>query len=236
MAADFDRLIEDANQYAQNGDWYRALDVLAEANKLKPRDAGAVSGMAQCALQLGKPEEALTFFQQAVVLAPDSTDVHNNLGIVQAILGKLEAAEGSYQMAITLDPDSSQAWKNLAMLYLKQDTRVKEGVDILSAVVQADQTDSDAWFLLAQCYEEVGDIDSAKELYGKALKHSPDHLSSKEALNRLTQVDIIPERVSDLDRIARPEHAQKLASLKSLKGLKKPTIDPASGLDDVKKN
>jgi Tfp pilus assembly protein PilF len=235
MVADFDQLIENANIYAQNGDWHRALDALAEANKLKPRDVGTITGMAQCALQLEKPEEALIFFQQAVVLAPDSADVHNNLGLVQSILGQLEAAEGSYQMAITLDPDLAQAWKNLAMLYLRQDTRVKEGVDILSAVVQADPKDSDAWFLLAQCYEEIGDIDSAKDLYENALKHNPDHLSSQSALDRLVQEEVVSEQIYDLNRIARPEHAQKLAALKSLKGLKKLPGDPTENFD-IKKN
>ncbi len=221
MTEIIDKLVAEAEKFAQEGNWKLAFDRLADARKMKPQELSILTGLAHCAIQLGKKEEALTFFEQAVLMAPDSSDVHNNLGVIQALVGHIEDAEGSYQMAITLDPDNAQAWKNLAMLYLRQDKLVGEGVKILYAVVQADPEDTDGWFLLGQCYEEVGDIVSAKALYEKVLSLNPEYVMASLALKRITEVlpvetaAVLPPPI-DIDRIARPEHAKKLASLKGL--------------------
>lgn len=236
MSDKLDKLVKDAEKYAVDGNWKMAFDRLADAHKIKPQDLNILTGLAHCAIQLGQKEEALTFFEQAVLLAPDSADIHNNLGVVQALLGKVEEAEGSYQMAITLDPDNSQAWKNLAMLYLSQDTLVGEGVKILYAVVQADPEDADGWFLLGQCYEEVGDIVSAKAFYEKVLSLNPEYVMATQSLKRISEVlpveagAELPPPV-DVARIARPEHAQKLASLRGLapkKGAAEPAMQKVS--------
>lgn len=227
-----DALLEKANDSSQNGDWAAAFDYLEQAYQLKKDDVGIITGLGKCALQLQKYDEAFTFFQQAVILAPDSPETHNNLGIIQQMLGQLEAAEGSFQMATALDPENAQAWKNLASLYLQQDNRVGEGVQILQAVILSNPKDVDALYLMGKCYAEVGDLDSAILLLQTALVHQPDHTFAKNDLETLMT---IKREMAGSQRIARPEHAQKLSALKGLKTKKDSTDGGQPAEEDKKK-
>jgi len=214
MDQTIDELIEKANLVSQNGDWAAAFNYLEQAYHLKKDDAGIITGLGNCALQLQKIDDAFTFFQQAVILAPDSPEAHNNLGVVQQIMGQYEAAEGSFQMATALDPENAQAWKNLASLYLLQDNRVGEGVQILQAVILSNPKDVDALYLMGKCYAEIGDLDSAILMIQTALVNQPDHAFAKAELEALMA---LKREAAATERIARPEHAQKLAALKGLK-------------------
>jgi|GEM_PF-776796 len=236
MPTKYDHFVEAANQAAHQGKWEVAFENLTKAHKLKPEDVGVLTGLAQCALQLGQKQEALTLFRQVIILAPDSSDAHNNLGYIQGILGQWDEAESSYQMAITLDPDNVQAWKNLAWMYLRSAERAQDGVNILYAVVQADPKDVEAWYLLGECYEEIRDFTSAKALYENILRQAPGYPLAVEALERIAEqvayappqspVQPVAPDLAPVDRIARPEHAKKLASLKDL--IKKPASDASA--------
>jgi Tfp pilus assembly protein PilF len=225
MTQQFDELVREADEFAQQGEWQLAFERLSRAHEVHPNDAGVLTGLGKCMLHWQGPQEALPFFQQAIIRVPDSTDAHNNLGLVQTLTGELNAAEGSYQMAVTLDPDNAQAWKNLAWLYLLQDDRVGEGVNILAAVIGSNPNDADAWFMFGRCYQEIGDLTSARDSFQRTLALQPDHSQAQEALDQLASPISQPRLTPDITRIARPEHVQKLASLKSLKDLRtKPAL------------
>ena len=219
MTQQFDELLQEAEEFVQQGEWRLAFERLARAHEVNPNDAGVLTGLGTSMLQWQGPQEALPFFQQAIIQVPDSSDAHNNLGLVQTLTGQLKTAEGSFQMAVTLDPDNAQAWKNMAWLYLLQDDRVGEGVNILAAVIGSNPNDADAWFMLGRCYQEIGDLTSARDSFQRTLELQPDHPQVQEALDQLASPIPRPRLAPDIARIARPEHAQKLASLKSLKGL-----------------
>lgn len=211
---EFERLLDQADEEARQENWQACLETLSQAIALDPEHVGAISGQGTCLIQMNRPSEAVPFFRRAVELKPDSTDAYNNLGIALALSGQFAAAESAYQKAANLDPDDAKPWKNLAMLYL-QANRLLEGVQILAAVLKNNPRDVDALFILAQCYEEAEDYNSARDLYQEVLKNDPDHRHAREALER------IPQAAPDLSRIARPEHASKLAALKGLKSIRK---------------
>ncbi|MDC0432024.1 tetratricopeptide repeat protein [Hyphomicrobiales bacterium] len=59
--------------------------------------------------ELGKLDEALASYTQAIALKPDYAEAHNNLGVTLQELGKLDEALASYTQAIALKPDYSEA-------------------------------------------------------------------------------------------------------------------------------
>jgi Flp pilus assembly protein TadD len=206
----FETLLEQADVAARQGEWETTLGWLAQATELQPEHPGALTGQGTCLIQLGRPTDALSYFRQVVALAPESPEAHNNLGVVYALNGDLHAAEEAYQQAIRLDADHAPAWKNLAMIYLRQN-RLAEGVQLLAALVKTNPHDVEALFLLGSCYEEGEDYPSARLLYEQVLQLQPDHGEARQGLERL------PRPAPDLSRIARPEHAHKLAALKGLR-------------------
>jgi tetratricopeptide (TPR) repeat protein len=182
-----ENLLQQADISARRGDWQETFTTLFQAAELKPNHVGALTGLGTSLIHLDRLSEAIPYLQRVVDLAPESSEAHNNLGVVFALTGELSSAERAYKAAVDLDPDHVAAWKNLAQIYLKQEDRLLEGVQILAAVIQSSPEDVEAQYILAQCYEIGEDNDSAMELYTNLLKIQPDHPEALEALNRLEQ-------------------------------------------------
>ena len=209
----FDTLLEEADGYARAGQWQETFDRLTEAAAEEPQHAGVVTGLGTCLIKLGRLDEALAYFQKAAQLAPLSPEAHNNVGVTYALLGQVSAAEAAYRKALECDSEHVPAWKNLAQLYMQQG-RIDEGVPILATLVKKHPDDWEALTLMAACYEDGEDTESARTPYREALKYQPDNAAAKAGLARLSPPP------ADLTHIARPEHAKKLAALKNLSTLK----------------
>lgn len=207
----FDVLLEKADVCARANQWQETLDWLTQAARLEPQHTGVATGQGTSLIKLGRPTEALEYFRRVVVLAPESPEAHNNLGVVCALLDDGPGAEEAYKQALTVDPDHRPAWKNLCQLYIDQG-RFDNGVPLLVQLLNAHPDDAEALALMAACYEEGDDPESAILMYKEALKFQPENAISLAGLARLA-----PPPPPDLTHIARPEHAKKLAALKSLK-------------------
>jgi Flp pilus assembly protein TadD len=55
-------------------------------------------------LRNGNFENALSFFEQALLLKPDDPDLWNNKGIVLRSLGRYDEASDCYNKSLQLDP------------------------------------------------------------------------------------------------------------------------------------
>jgi len=161
-------------------------------------------------LQQNDPASAADHFREVISLNPHSPQAYNNLGVAHALQDQWHEAEQAYQGALDQDPENAQAWKNLAEVFLQQTDRLTEGVQILAALIKKNPQDMEALNMLAACYEEVDDQDSAVLLYEQMLKTEDSNVHAQQ---RLEALDADLEQAA---QIARPEHAQKLAALKNL--------------------
>ena len=211
MVSTLDELFNAANMAAQQGDWSVAMEHLQQAVALDPKNPQALSALGTCCLQDNAIEQAISAFQKAVDLQPDFAEAHNNLGVAWLSAGQLIQASAAFEQAVTLDQGHRQAWRNLVLAYLQQE-RYTEGVPVLAALVQSDPGDVQSAYMLGQCYQLGGDFESARTMYRQVLKQEPDHVQAQQGL-----ADLEPASRIDVSRIARPEHATKLAALKTLK-------------------
>ncbi len=204
-------LLDQADTAARSADWQGAAEFLNKVVALEPDHVGAITGIGTCALQLNQYPVAVSQFERVIHLAPESPEAFNNLGVAYALMGEWQSAERSYLKALELDEQHFQALKNLAQVCLQQDDRLMEGVQILASLYQGNPNDVDVVFMLATCYEEAEDWDSAYDMYHQTLEVQPDHATAKAGFERVSA------RRASL-RIAQPEHTKTLAQLKSLKG------------------
>lgn len=218
----FDSLLEEADACARAGDWQATFEALSQADRLNPNHPGTLTGIGTALIQLGQPNAALPFFQRVSRLADESPEAHNNLGVAYGLTNQWDKAEAAYRKALARDDEHKPAWKNLALTCVKQE-RYPEGVQILAALVQAEPQEVEARLMLAECYEMGGDVASARMLYEVALTLQADNAQAQAALARLAPAPAI----SDPHRLARPEHAKKLAGLKSLKKAAPPVVEAA---------
>jgi len=63
--------------------------------------------------ELGRLDEAIACYNQAIALKPDFAEAHSNLGNVLKELGRLDEALTSYNQAIALKPDFAEVYINL---------------------------------------------------------------------------------------------------------------------------
>jgi len=209
MDSQFDRLLMAADRAAQNGDWLQALDRLRSAYEIDPDHPGLINGLGTCLLQLNRPAEAIPWFEAVCKSMPGSPEPASNLGVALVYGGRIEQAELAFRSALEIDAEHRPAWKNLAQILLQKRNGMEEGVQILSALIQSDPSDIEALLLMAGCYEEGGDFTSAAELYRHVLSLQPGLPQATAAMQRL---DPNPA-AQDINRIAKKDHIQKLASL-----------------------
>lgn len=209
MTNTFDELIAQANTCAEAGDWQTTFDTLARADALAPDEPGLATSLGTCLVQLGRYGAALPYFQRAVASQPTSAEAHNNLGFAYTLIQNAEQAERAYNAALEHDPGHLAAQRNLAQLYLDTD-RPQHGIPLLAEIVRRHPRDAQALVMMGGCYEEAEDFDSARTLYAEALRVEPGFSPAQDALARLPAAQPQPART----RLARPEHASKLAALK----------------------
>jgi len=87
-------------------------DTTAEAKRLKPPDlqtqpdsAEAWYDSANSYYSLGRYQEAMEAYKQAIKLKPDNADAHHNLGLTYDRLGRYQEGMEAYNQAIKLKPD-----------------------------------------------------------------------------------------------------------------------------------
>ncbi|HRY30522.1 MAG TPA: tetratricopeptide repeat protein [Elusimicrobiota bacterium] len=118
-------------------------------------------------LNMGKPEEALRNWQQALVLEPADADAHVQIGLVLAARNDLSGAERHYEKALEIKPDSPEAHYNLALILLRQG-RETVAQKHLQRVVGLRPRFGPVWKLLGELYLKQGDASRAQVCFRKA--------------------------------------------------------------------
>jgi tetratricopeptide (TPR) repeat protein len=119
--------------------------------------------------ELGKLDEALASYNQAIALKPDLAEAHNNLGNTQQELGKLDEALASYNQAIALKPDYAEAHRHLALLkkFDAQDEQYAKMQKLYLDKNISEEQRCHINFGLAKACEDLGDFEQAFLHYSK---------------------------------------------------------------------
>ena len=233
-----DKLVTLANEAAEKGDWSGAIELLSLAEELEPNETGVLSGLGACLLQMGNAEEAVPYFSRVVDLEPHSVDACCNLGMAYSATGQLKEAEEAFKQALVLDSNHVMTRKNLAVLYVKQDERLGEGLKLLVDLMKDNPKDLESVLMLASYYLLASMNDSAYKLCQYALSLEPDNPMALQMVDRINEANAAAKALNQIlepnptitseslapdasAHIARPEHAQKLAALKGLGERKK---------------
>jgi tetratricopeptide (TPR) repeat protein len=138
-------------------------------------DVGALTGLAEMALDAKKPQDALPLADRAVKAAPQDDQAWALHARVQSDLGLYPAAKRDLDKALTLAPDDS--WHHLdrgklAWLHL-YDPNLAQG-DLEFTTIK-DPENFFGWSALAEVYEEQLRPRQAYDAWMKALSLRPDY-------------------------------------------------------------
>ena len=97
-----------ANNFFEDGNYARALEEYEAALRENPQSIDALRGRARSLMQLGRDQEALAVFDEAIAREPGFGATYANRGILYDRMGKYPQAIADYEKALQLDRELSE--------------------------------------------------------------------------------------------------------------------------------
>ena len=133
----------------------------------------------------GRYREAVDSFRESVEVLP-TAEGHTFLGWSLSMLGRLEEAVAECHKAIALDPEYGNPYNDIGV-YLIDLGRPDEAIPWLEKAISAKRYCCYQFphFNLGRVRAMEGNIDAARRSFEQALRHDPDYLPARMALEYL---------------------------------------------------
>jgi len=174
-----DALVTRAQAELNLGDLERALETLAEAERLYPDRAEARLARIATLLSEQRGEEARAAIEEArTVLVGDDEEQREQRRRLEVVLAQIQAQQGEAEAAIeTLkqmvadEPADGLAWHALLQV-LAREERGEEGLALLEAALQTDAPPVDLYPVVAQLHAGLGDPAAAEAALRSHVSHA----------------------------------------------------------------
>jgi tetratricopeptide (TPR) repeat protein len=157
-----DELLGRALELHRAGDLLGAIDTYEEALKTAPERADIRSNLAAAFVALGRFDEGIRQYTQALETR-DDPQIRLNLGLALYKSGRRPEAIPEFQKVLQVQPEHKQATLLLADCLLNED-RSQEVIDLLARREEAFADDLAFAYLLGTAYLNVDDVDRGQVL------------------------------------------------------------------------
>jgi len=127
-----------------------------------------------------KYSDAIVFFNKAINLEYENADMYSYLGNCYNNLEMYEDALLTHSTYIDLNENDYVGYYNRGITF-KNMKQYESAIDDFNMAALKDSTDSDIYYRLAQCNEELDNLDEAKVLYDKAIQMNSDNAEYYDA-------------------------------------------------------
>lgn len=168
-------------------EYEKALPYFVEVVKKNANHADAYFQIGYCQGKLGRYQEAIEPYKQAIRIKPDA-DTYNNLCMAYAILERYAEAVASCKEAILLKPDLAEAHNNLGWSYHKLG-HYQEAIQSCKQAIHMKPDFAMAHYNLGNNHFALGEHQEAIESYKQAIRikfdYAEAHLNLGAAYNRM---------------------------------------------------
>ena len=141
---------------------------------------------------LGRLDDAMTSYSQALKIKPDYAEAHCNLGTILENFGQLDKAEANYRRALEIKPEFAVAHSNLGNT-LRALGQLKDAVASYHQALEIKPDYVEAHYNLGNALRDLGQLNEAVGRYVRALEIKPDfaeaHYNLGNALRDLGQLE-----------------------------------------------
>ena len=167
-----------------------AAEVLRESDVkyVEPHEIPAYNAFNEgVSLEGSDPVQALAQYKLALQLKPDLEEALLNIGSLHSRLNDDESALISFRTLLSL-PSSSHTMKASACNNIGHMKHRKAGKDVLNLrstvewyrkALSFEPTHMDSMYNLGKVYQEIGEVELAKQAYEKVLQFYPDHAQAR---------------------------------------------------------
>jgi tetratricopeptide (TPR) repeat protein len=131
--------------------------------------------------QEGRVDEAISNYEAALQIRPDSAMAHSNLGSALLEKGKVDEAITQFQDALRINPRSPNIHNNFGTA-LYQKGRVNEAIGEFRKALQIDPNNAGFHFNLARTLVQSGGVADAINQYQTVLQIDPAHVDGQNDL------------------------------------------------------
>jgi Tfp pilus assembly protein PilF len=151
---------------------------------------------------LGRPQEAVANFEQALRIKPDYAQAHDYLGC--ALLynpDRLPEAMAQFQTALQLDPDLAEAHNNLGTALMNMPGHLPDAMAQFQAAVRIDPDDGSAHYNLGMAFLHLpGHLPDAMAQFQAAVQINPNDAEAHNNLGSiLAQLGRLPEAIGQYE-------------------------------------
>jgi Flp pilus assembly protein TadD len=160
-----------ARLYLEQGELQQAEEVLLDAKKERPLDPQVNLRLGKLAIQRGKGDEALKYFNTGLENTPDNPDLLNGKGVALDLLSRHKEAQPVYKQALLASNEQDEYIRNnLAMSYIMTGWYY-DAIDLLKATDKL-KTVPVLRQNLALAYGLAGEMEKARQWGGKDLSQA----------------------------------------------------------------
>ena len=193
LAPSLEEVFGSAQESFQTGRFEAAVAHCRDILAVDSSNVDALHLLGLALRKLGRIEEALAGFEQAVRLRPDLALLHVNLGAILQLLGRLSEAQAAFIEAIRIDPSLAEAYGNLGLIRLREG-RHEDARRMLTKALALEPDRAIYWEYLAECEERAGEFRTAIRSRQRVLSLTPQplarqHLALARALNQRNRLD-----------------------------------------------
>jgi CHAT domain-containing protein/Flp pilus assembly protein TadD len=150
---------------------------------------------------LGRIEEAIASFDQALQIKPDFHEVWNDRGNALSNLGRYEEAIDSYDKALQIQPDKDQSWSNRGVALHKLGC-YEEAIPCFDKALEIRPNNPQAWNNRGNALEHLGHYQEAIVSCDCALEIKPDFQEAwNNRGNALGNLGRYEEAINSYDRV-----------------------------------
>ena len=187
--SEFQTHLQKADLYASQREYFKAVEHLSEAIKIRPREVEVYVQFAIVCSRQGWIDKAVEYYAIALQLDPDSPSAqyglkvlgHYQIGLIYARKGAFEKAKTQYQLAIELDPELALPHFQLGYL-LTQQGKFEKAVPFYQKAIALYPNHTGAYYQLANAYFRMG-----KQEEGKRQLEKFREIKAKERFNLAEQ-------------------------------------------------
>jgi tetratricopeptide (TPR) repeat protein len=132
-------------------------------------------------LNKGRADDAITQYEEALLIKPDYTDARFNLGNALAQKGRMDDAITQYQQALQIKPDYADARVNLGIA-LVQKGRTDDAIIQYQEALRINPNQAEARVNLGNALVHKGKADDAITQYQEALRIKPGDAAAHVSL------------------------------------------------------
>ncbi len=207
--------IQQGVEYAERGQFDKALAEYRRAIELEPDNADAYRNVGTSLGEQGQWEEAAVAYEKAIELDPEFGEAYGDLVAAYLKLDRLSDAVVAGEQAIELSPDYSGAHNNLGVAYNEQG-RKDEAIAQWEKAIQLDPDSANPRVHLGRVYGMLGRLDEAVVQLREAIRIDPDYANAHFNLGMVYHLqDASVQALSEFEETIRidPDHAMAYYNL-----------------------